>query len=290
MPIVPRRAPIALVLAMLFASCAADRPPDRMEVEPPRAVRVALCQTVCLDSDRSGNLARIDHALADAKEAGAQIACFPETALLGWVNPAAHERACPIPGEDSRTLARLARGHRIWICCGLAEKAGEKLHDSVLLIDQEGRVVLTHRKINVLTRLMDPPYTPGEEVNIAETPFGRIGLLVCADSFKEEILEKMAALKPDLVLIPYGWAAPEDWWPGHGAALEKTVRAAARALGAPVVGTDLVGAISNGPWRGHVYGGQSLAVDRDGTVLARCGDRIRDVVVVEIPLAGAFPE
>jgi len=269
---------------MVVCSCMSDRLFDQKKSESSPALKVALCQIFCLDGDRAGNLARIDHALAEAKALGAQIACFPETALLGWVNPAAHERAHPIPGKDSETLAALCRKHKIWICCGLAEKAGEALHDSALLLDSEGRLVLTHRKINVLSSLMDPPYTPGETVRVAETPLGRVGLLICADSFQEKNLERMAALEPDVVLIPYGWAAPEDWWPGHGAQLEKTVRVAARAIGAPVVGTDLVGAIANGPWRGYVYGGQSLAVDRDGTVLARCGDRIRDVRIVEVPL------
>lgn len=276
---------ILLLLSPLLWSCAADVPQKEAAEESPQSVKVALCQIFCLDGDRSGNLARIDHALAEAKTVGAQIACFPETALLGWVNPAAHERAHPIPGEDSESLAALARKHRVWICCGLAEKAGEKLHDSALLIDSSGNIVLKHRKMNILTQLMDPPYTPGTEVAAADTPLGRIGLLICADSFKTEHLERMASLKPDLVLIPYGWAAPEDRWPGHGLALERTVCAAARAIGAPVVGTDVVGAITSGPWRGFVYGGQSLAADRTGTVLARCGDRIHDVVVVEIPLA-----
>jgi N-carbamoylputrescine amidase len=245
-------------------------------------LKVALCQIFCLDGDRVGNLVRIDHALAEAKEKGAVIACFPETALLGWVNPTAHERAHPIPGEDTEQMAKLARKHDIWICCGLAEKKEDKLYDSAVLVDAEGKIVLRHRKINILSHLMDPPYRLGEEVNVAETPFGRIGLLICADTFKEELLKKMSALKPDLVLVPYGWAAPEDWWPDHGKALEKTVCAAARFLNAPVVGTDLVGEITHGPWTGYVYGGQSLVADGTGKVLLKCKDRDREVKVVEL--------
>ena len=129
---------------------------------------------------------------------------------------------------------------------------------------------------------MDPPYTAGSSVDIAETPFGRIGMLICADSFEKKILDRMAALEPDLVLIPYGWAAPEDWWPGHGKALEKTVSTAAGAMGAPVVATDLVGSISSGPWRNYVYGGQSLVADGSGKVVATCRDRDREIIVVEI--------
>jgi N-carbamoylputrescine amidase len=278
---------IALALAVWLPACrtspeapfpAAEGEGDR----PARTVKVAVCQIICLDGDRSGNLARIDAALAEARAAGAEIACFPETALYGWVNPAAHERAQPIPGGDTDALAALALKHGIWICTGLAEKEGGKLYDSAVLIDGEGSIVLTHRKINILTKLMDPPYTPGSDVEIAETPFGRIGILICADSFKKEILDRMAALEPDLVIIPYGWAAPEDWWPDHGKALEKTVSAAAEVIGAPVVATDLVGSISSGPWRNYVYGGQSLVADGTGKVLATCRDRDREIMVLSI--------
>jgi predicted amidohydrolase len=59
-------------------------------------VRVAMCQIFCLDGDNPGNIVRIENALDEAKKAEADIACFPETVLLGWVNPEAHERSHPI--------------------------------------------------------------------------------------------------------------------------------------------------------------------------------------------------
>lgn len=254
-------------------------------VKPARSVRVALCQILCLDGDRSGNLLRIENALVEAKAGHADIACFPETALLGWVNPEAHEKAQPIPGTDTEHLAALAKKYGLWICCGLAEKSDEELHDSAVLIDPRGEIVLKHRKINICAGLMTPEYVPGTEMNTVETPWGRVGILICADSFKEALLQRMAVLKPDLVLIPYGWAAPVDSWPAHGKQLENTVCNAARVIDAPVIGTDLVGAISHGPWKGFVYGGQSLAVDRSGNVLKMLRDRDREVLVVEVALS-----
>ena len=73
---------------------------------------IAMCQIFCLDGDRSGNFARIENAIGEAANAGADIICFPETAILGWVNPAAHERAFEIPGEDSNRLAELAKKYK----------------------------------------------------------------------------------------------------------------------------------------------------------------------------------
>ena len=58
----------------------------------------------------------------------------------------------------------------------------------------------------------------------------------------------------------------------------------ARAVHCPVIGTDLVGAITNGPWSGQVYGGQSVAADGNGFILAGGGDRDRDITVVSVRL------
>lgn len=246
---------------------------------------VALCQTVCLDGDRAGNLARIEGAAAEAKARGARIACFPETALYGWVNPEAHERADAIPGRDSDALCAIARKHALHVCCGLAEKDGETLYDSAILIGSQGDILLKHRKLNVLAHLLEPPYAAGTDIRAVDTPFGRIGVLICADTFVDEHLARMAALRPDLLLAPYGWAEAEAAWPDHGKKLEQVVCNAAKTIGAPVVGVDCVGVISHGPWRGRVYGGQSVACTAAGRILGRGADRDRDVVVVAIETA-----
>ena len=241
-----------------------------------------MCQIFSLDGDRAGNFVRIENAVREAKEAGADIACFPETVLLGWVNPDAHKRACPIPGADSGRLCKLAVDYDIHLCVGLEEKDGRKLYDSAALIDNKGQILLKHRKIELLAELMKPPYTAGEGVDAVETGFGRIGLLICADTHKSKILKRMAALKPDLLLVPYGYAAEENKWPRHGKQLLKVVRNTARKTGAFVVGTNLVGEITKGPWRGRVYGGQSVAVDETGRTVAIAKDRDRDVSIVTV--------
>jgi len=249
-------------------------------------VRVGICQVLLVDGDRAGNFVRIERGIAEAKDAGAEIACLPEMAVLGWVNPEAHERGCVIPGADSERLCGLAKRHGIFLCVGLGEKDGGGLYDSAVLIDDGGEIVAKHRKINLLAELMEPPYTAGTEVRVAQMRFGRIGLLICADTHEDAILERMGALKPDLLLVPYGYAAVEEDWPGHGKELERVVCHAANMSGAAAVGTNSVGAISNGPWKGRVYGGQSVIADKNGQIVARSRDRDRDIQVVSVQIGG----
>ena len=252
--------------------------------ESPRVLKVAICQILVIDSDREGNFRRIEYALADAKAQGAQIAAFPESSILGWENPEAHRLAEPIPGADSKRIQDLARKYSVMIAIGLDEKDGDRLYDSSILVDRQGKILWKHRKINVLPELMTPPYAQGrpEDINVVETEFGRIAFLICADTFTDAFFERVKQLKPDFMIVPYGWAAKPEEWPEHAKELEKIVSKRARELECDVVGTDLVGFMSAGPWKGYTYGGASVVISASGDVVAKLRDRDIETRVVEI--------
>jgi predicted amidohydrolase len=241
-----------------------------------------MCQIIVLDGDRRGNFTRIENAIVEAKSKGANMLCFPEAMLLGWLNPDAHNRSHPIPGPDSDRLCELAKRYDVYLCVGLEEKDADRLYNSAILIDEKGQILLKHRQINVASELMNPPYSPGSDIGIADTKFGRIGLLICSDTHREDILDRMAALKPNLLLTPLGFAEEGAKWPGHGQELQQVVANTAKRTGAVVVGTNPVGRISKGPWTGRVYGGQSVAADKTGKIIAVAKDRDRDITIVSI--------
>jgi predicted amidohydrolase len=272
---------IGLTLGNQLAGNAARQPPPEG-----RTVRVAVCQTFCIDSDREGNLCRISYAVEEAAKQGAQLACFPETAVLGWINPESHELADPIPGPTVDRLAALARKHKLMMAVGLCEKDGPDLYDSAVLIGTDGRILLKHRKINTLIQLLTPPYARGtpDQIRAVDTPLGRIGVLVCADTFEDDLVSRAAAQSPELLIVPYGWAAPKEEWPAHGRRLANLVSSVAKRTGCPVVGTDLVGVISAGPWQGRTYGGQSVVADARGQILGVLRDRDVDLRVFDLPV------
>lgn len=253
---------------------------------PDEPVRIAVCQTLCIDSDLDGNVRRVSHAVEAAAANGATIACFPETAVLGWINPQAHELATPIPGAISDRIGALAREHGIMISIGICEKDGDALYDSAILVGADGRILHKHRKINTLGGLMEPPYASGtiEDIEVVDTPIGRVGMLICADIFIDAHVSALADANPDLVLIPFGWAASPEAWPEHGESLHAWVTSVATRVDCPVVGTDLVGSISTGPWQGKTYGGQSIVADGDGALLGVLRDRDVDVRIFDVKI------
>jgi predicted amidohydrolase len=256
---------------------------------PKRTVRLAVCQILVIDSDREGNFRRIEYALAQAEASHADIALFPESSILGWENPEAHRLATPIPGADSDRIAALARKHKIMIAIGLDEKDGDQLFDSAILVDKSGKLLWKHRKINVLPELMTPPYSEGkpEGIGVVETEFGRLAVLICADTFTDAHFERLKALKPELLLVPYGWAATNDKWPEHSKELEAIVKRRAAELKCPMAGVDLVGEMTHGPWTGWTYGGSSFVAGADGKILLTARDRDTDLQVIELELGNS---
>lgn len=249
-----------------------------------KTVRLAVCQILVIDSDREGNFRRIEYALEDAAAQHAQIAVFPESSILGWENPEAHKMAEPIPGKDSERIGALARKYRMMIAIGMDEKDGERLYDSAILVDKTGKLLWKHRKINVLPWLMTPPYSEGRPVDIGvvETEFGRLAVLICADTFTDAFAERLKQLKPDLMLVPYGWAAADDKWPEHSEELEELVKTRAAQVQCPMAGVDLAGEITHGPWAGWTYGGSSFVADGTGRILFTARDRDREVHVMDL--------
>ena len=252
----------------------------------PKHVRLAICQILVIDSDREGNFRRIEYALEQASAQHAQIAVFPESSILGWENPDAHRMATTIPGADSNRIATLARKYSIMIAIGLDEKDGDRLYDSAILVDKSGKLLWKHRKINVLPELMTPPYSQGrpEDIGVIETEYGRIAVLICADTFSNDFVNRMKTLKPDLMLVPYGWAATNDKWPQHSKELEDLVSRRASQVRCPMAGVDLVGEMTHGPWTGWTYGGSSFVADGTGKIILTARDRDTDLRVIDLPI------
>ena len=250
-----------------------------------QSIMVAIGQTECRPSDLEGNLDRVEAMTIRASNQQAKFVLFPETVDFGWVNPEAHRLAGPLPGQISDRLAQLARDCRIWLGIGLCERNEIGLYDSAILIDPEGSIRLKHRKINTLRELMDPPYTQGsiEEIGIVDTEWGRVGVLICADTFCKDIRSRLARLEPDWLYIPFGWAAPRDHWPEHGFHLIRTVQTTAFETGAAVVGPNLVGRIEHGPWKGQTFEGLSVAADHHGLMLAQGRWNQEELIMVTLP-------
>jgi predicted amidohydrolase len=210
---------------------------------------------------------------------------------LGWTHPSATTEAEPIPGPRTDRLCRLARNLGIWVCAGLTEKAGDRVYNSAVLIDGEGTIRLTYRKINCLL-VEQPFYAIGQSLSVVETPFGVVGLNICADNYHDSlhIGHALARMGAQIILSPSSWTVDYSTTEADDPYKEKWTRPyliLARLYDLVIMGTTSVGYLVGGPYEGKKMVGCSLAVNKDGVIargpyLEFAGELI--VVDAEVPV------
>ena len=68
-----------------------------------------------------------------------------------------------------------------------------------LLIDREGDLIACYDKAFPTVRDIGVGVIPGHDAVAAETDFGRLSFAICFDIYFHEILDRVAALKPDMI-------------------------------------------------------------------------------------------
>lgn len=164
-------------------------------------LRVAIAQVAPAFLDLDTSLDRAVDAIGEAARGGARLVVFGETWLpgypiwadrgLAWEDPAAKEaharlmdNAVEVPGPATERLGAAAREHGVHLVIGINERDGRfsrgTLYNGLLTIDDRGEVLGVHRKLipthseRVIWGMGD-----GSTLHVHDTPFGRLGGLVC---------------------------------------------------------------------------------------------------------------
>ena len=146
----------------------------------PSPVRLAMAQMLVEGGRKDANLTRACARIAEAAAADAQIIVLPEALDLGWTHPSALTDGEPVPGGGPfERLRDAAARHGLFVCAGSTELADEKVFNAAVLIGPDGALLLHHRKLNEL-EIGRAFYARGDRLGVAETPFGRIGVMICA--------------------------------------------------------------------------------------------------------------
>jgi predicted amidohydrolase len=150
---------------------------------------------------------------------GAQIVVGPEMCLSGYSFNSRTDIQNLVETENGPTaqaISKLALKNKVFIIVALAEKDSLTgiFYNSAFVFDQKGEVVCRYRKINAESRWA----CPGEanQNNVFETPWGKMGILICADSY-HSLLPRTTILKgANLIFLPSNWPPlghfPQQIW------------------------------------------------------------------------------
>jgi len=166
-------------------------------------VKISLIQTDVAFGISNFNIA---NAIAFyTRESDADLVVFPECFLTGYVCET-REEAMDIAIEPERLepIQAIARAQGNYVIVGYAERCGDKVYNTADLYGPDG-LVLRYRKSHLLCLGIDRFTTPGDELPVVETRFGRIGILICYDQRPPEAARTLALKGADLIVLPTNW-------------------------------------------------------------------------------------
>jgi NAD+ synthase (glutamine-hydrolysing) len=238
---------------------------------------MALSQINTIIGDFEGNLARVRDGLACAREAGADLAVFPELALSGYPPMDLLERSTFLRDQARylETLAREAQGIALVTGAIVPAPQGHRRRIANAAVALEGGGI-----VHVQPKTLLPTHDVFDEARYfrpadARTPWTfrghRIGLTVCEDVWGGEFwgprrdyptdpVEEQVGAGADLILT----VSASPWEQGKIQLREAMIRDAAQRHSVPFVFCNLVGGNDE-----LIFDGTSFAVDRTGQVVHR---------------------
>lgn len=128
-----------------------------------------------------------------------QLVVLPELCTFG----PSTDLAVGLPGEVENCFREAARKNGIWLVPGsIFESRGNEVYNTAPVINPAGEVVARYRKMYPFL-----PYeknvTAGDQFVVFDIPgAGRIGLIICYDSWFPEIMRQLAWMGAEAVICP----------------------------------------------------------------------------------------
>jgi N-carbamoylputrescine amidase len=222
---------------------------------------------VCMHSEPSRvekNLGRMARFATEAASGGADMICFPELSLTGYVlDPEEAARGSLSLAQAESLLTVVARDSGCLIIAGLAEKSGGggPLITQVA-VSPEGAIGV-HRKSH-----LGPPerstYQAGDAINVISFRDAVFGIQLCYETHFPEISTTMALAGAEMLFFPH--ASPRGSGEEKLSSWLRHLPARAFDNGVYVVACNQVGETS----AGFSFPGVALIIGPDGRVEASC--------------------
>lgn len=219
------------------------------------------------------NVERAHKFVREAASQGSDLVLFPELWSTGYDLDNWELHATGLDEGVFELIRGFSKDYKIAVGGSLLEKYNERAYNTFVLFGSGGNFLAAYRKIH-LFRLMeeDQWLTGGEELVIADKPWGPVGLAICYDLRFPEMFRTYAVSGVPLTLVVAEWPEKriEHW----------RVLLRARAIENQMY----IAAVNRvGESKGEIFGGFSAIVDPWGELLVE-GDDAESLITAEIDL------
>lgn len=171
---------------------------------PARPVRVATLQTSWYHSTE-WTLSRAVTQIGYAKTRGASLGVFPELFIHRTGSISTDPAAAAVLAEQALDALRgAAAEHGVWVVVSLVERDGDDYFSTAYLIGGEGEIAARYRKVH-LSESEREWASAGDEFVVAETPVGRIGLMIGNEIWLPEIARILTLRGAEIIAHPADW-------------------------------------------------------------------------------------
>lgn len=256
-----------------------------------RYLRAACIQMTTI-GDMSANIAEVDRLVRQAVSQGAQWVATPENSFYMRETDKDDVPLYPMDSHPGVQHCRaLARELGIWLLVGSAfipasEGLGKdgRWYNRSILINAAGAIVLHYDKIHLFDATFGPTRAyyestricPGEQVAVAVTPWGKLGLTICYDIRFPYLYRDIAQYGAEMIAVPAAFARVTGKAHWH-----VLLRARAIENGAYILAPAQCGVHPGGR---KTYG-HALMVNPWGEVLAEASAEAPGVIVADLDMA-----
>lgn len=189
-------------------------------------IKIGLCQMLIVD-DKNTNLSKAEEMIGIASVKGANFVCLPEIFNCPYDNKYFPKYAEKEGEKSFSFLSRQAKKHGIYLIGGsIPEIENDKIYNTSYTFNPKGELIGKHRKVHLFDidikdriRFMESDIlSPGNELTVIETEYGKIGVAICFDIRFAEWFRLMAYEGAKIVFLPGAFnmtTGPAHWELAH---------------------------------------------------------------------------
>ena len=190
-----------------------------------RPMSLAAVVQLTSTSDVGANWEAAERWVEVAAQRGAQLVATPENTNYLGLHDQKVRLAESLEGETCQRFSALARRLRIHLLLGSFNEASEhpdRCYNTSVLFGPDGSTLAVYRKIHLFdvdvppdVRFIESAHVvPGDEIVVAPTPFGRLGLSICYDLRFPELYRSLRGRGAEILMVPsaFTMTTGRDHW------------------------------------------------------------------------------
>ena len=165
----------------------------------PKKIKVAVIQMIAEPAPVVDRLARAEHLIAQAAQAGAHLVILPEVFNTGYeYSDENYQLAEPMDGQTATWMKKVAAQHGVHLAGTFLRSQDGDIYNTCLLVAPDNRTWHYDKRYPWMWERAY--FRAGTGITVADTDLGKIGMLICWDVAHPQLWQEYAG-KVQLMLV-----------------------------------------------------------------------------------------